>query len=254
MGRPVTCPNWISEAARSACTSSGKASLSSFCRSCQSTSVTMSSDRCAGAQRDQLRDARGAERARPPRTVGPGVDGQRVDAPSRSLADCAGSARRCPRRPTGSGCPGAAAAGWPAPSGGDAARAAGSRSRSEVSRPRADRSRRGADPLVEHDARRRPRVAVGSGAGRSRPASRPAPARRPPGTGPALRPASGRSPGPASAASAVVDDALQLTRPPRAYSRSASRCTQAIEVPGQDVVELLQQHRPPELLAAPSYG
>ncbi|CAM5373591.1 hypothetical protein SVIOM342S_10342 [Streptomyces violaceorubidus] len=44
------CPNWVSEAYRSACTSRGKASLRNFSVSCQSTSVSTSSRRSPGAR------------------------------------------------------------------------------------------------------------------------------------------------------------------------------------------------------------
>ena len=54
-----TCPNWISAAERSACTSSSKPSLRSFCRSCQSMVLVISSDGdpAASASRCSIRDA-----------------------------------------------------------------------------------------------------------------------------------------------------------------------------------------------------
>ncbi len=61
VGRKM-CPNWVSEADRSACTSTGKAALRNFSDSCQSIEVSMSTRFAPGRSRsvwvtlDRLKD------------------------------------------------------------------------------------------------------------------------------------------------------------------------------------------------------
>ena len=92
----TTWPNWVSYAAWSVCTSTSKAALSNFSRSCQSTSVSISTR--SPTEPDPLRWLRIRRRRGSPRTV---VAVDRRRRPSREVGDLApGRSGRGPRRPT----------------------------------------------------------------------------------------------------------------------------------------------------------
>ena len=78
------CPNCVSDAYRSACTSSGKASFRNFSVSCQSTSVSMSSRHSPGAS-DSTWVTFDAPKVRTIRTETPSSPGATSSASTRSV-------------------------------------------------------------------------------------------------------------------------------------------------------------------------